>query len=126
MVARVFARQTDKGLEFISTTFDATESDDVRPGFEETTKYTDTRWVPVVRVERPESAPGYSRVFDGWVITPDAVFESWSVVQRPQPYPSWSWVEGQGWQPPVPEPASSQFASWAWDEGARSWVEFAI
>lgn len=120
MSARVFAKATDSGLEFLSTTFDATESDDVRPGFEDATKYTNAGWLPVVRVERPEPDPGYMSVFDGWVITSDAVSESWTVAQRPQPYPSWSWVEGEGWQPPTPRPEGDE---WEWDEDTLTWVE---
>jgi hypothetical protein len=119
MSAKVFAKQTSSGLDFISTTFDATESDDVRPGFEEATKYTDAGWLPVVRVARPEPDPGYISVFDGWVITSDAVSESWTVVQRPQLYPSWSWVEGEGWQPPTPSPEGDE---WEWDEETLTWV----
>ena len=119
MTAKVFAKQAASGLDFLSTTFDATESEDVRPGFEDATKYTNTGWLPVVRVERPEPDPGYMSVFDGWVITPDAVSESWTVVQRPQPYPSWSWVEGEGWQPPTPSPEGGPYT---WDEDTLTWV----
>jgi hypothetical protein len=120
MTAKVFAKTTGNGLDFLSTTFDATESDDVRPGFEDATKYAHEGWLPVVRVERPETDPGYMTVFAGWVLTDEAVSESWDVVQRPQPYPSWSWVQGEGWQAPVPMPEGD---GWQWDESAGEWVD---
>jgi len=48
------------------------------------------------------------------------VSESWTVAQRPQPYPSWSWVEGEGWQPPTPMPEEG--GPYVWDEATLSWV----
>ena len=121
MTTKVFAKPTDTGVEFLSTTFDATDSGEVRPGFEDATKYTNAGWLPVVRADRPATDPGYMSVFDGWVITGEAVTESWTVVQRPQPYLSWTWEEGQGWQPPTPMPETE--GTWSWDEDAGEWVD---
>jgi hypothetical protein len=39
----------------------------------------------------------------------------------PQPYLSWSWVEGEGWQPPAPMPETE--GMWVWDEDAGEWVD---
>ena len=39
--------------------------------------------------------------------------------QMPQPYPSWSWVDGEGWVAPKPKPEGDYY----WDEDAGEWVE---
>ena len=120
MTAKVFARTSATGLEFLSTTFDATDSDDMRPGMDPDALPGDG-WLPVVRVDRPDPEPGYVANFGGWVLSANAVSESWEIAQRPQPYPSCPWVEGEGWQPPAPMPADG--GPWSWDESTLSWVE---
>jgi hypothetical protein len=36
----------------------------------------------------------------------------------PQPYPSWSWVDGR-WSAPLPEPDGGD---WFWDESSAAWL----
>lgn len=117
MTTKVFAKPTDSGLKFLSTTFDATDTGDARPNMDPAT-YEGTGWLPVVRVERPATDPGYMTVFSGWVVSDAAVTESWDIAQRPQPFPSWSWVEGEGWVAPTPKPGDE----YDWDEATESWV----
>ena len=64
--------------------------------------------------------PGYRHAFgEPYSVTEDGkIAGTWSVTQQPQPYPSWSWVDGEGWVPPVPKPSGN----YVWDEEKQKWV----
>ena len=77
-------------------------------------------YLPVEGHTGPPVEPGYRARFGGWTVEPDRVVGGWTVEQRPQPWPSWTWVEGEGWVPPVPKPDGGV---WEWDEDGQAWVE---
>ena len=80
-------------------------------------------WAPVVGSAMPTDSvnPGYQHTFGApYTIEAGIVTGSWSVSQRPQPYPSWIWVEGEGWVAPVPYPDDGK--DYYWDEEAQAWV----
>ena len=73
---------------------------------------------------KPSTAtdPGYHWVYGAsWSIEEGKVVGTWQQAQRPQPYPSWSWVAGEGWVPPVAKPTDGK--DYTWDEDAQQWVE---
>lgn len=78
----------------------------------------------LVKGPRPPStdpASGYRWEYgEPWTAHDDHVTGIWAQQQRPQPYPSWGWVDGEGWVPPTPMPDDGQ--SWRWDEGEQDWV----
>ena len=79
-------------------------------------------WHKVAGTDKPTQAPapGYQWSYGAeWSAQDGVVYGTWSQVQRPQPYPSWSWVDGEGWVPPIPKPDGDYY----WDEDAQSWVE---
>jgi len=81
-------------------------------------------WLPVKGTERPTETleAGYQWTYGApWSIEDGSVFGTWSKTQRPQPYPSWSWVDGQGWVAPVAKPDDGK--DYSWDESAQAWVE---
>ena len=80
-------------------------------------------WVPLVGTEKPTDpvALGYQYVYGAPFVVEDGVATgTWSVEQRPQPYPSWNWVDGGGWVPPVPYPTDGK--SYDWNEGTLTWL----
>jgi len=82
-------------------------------------------WHKVVGTDKPTEtpAPGYRWEYGAdWSAEDGVVYGTWSQQQRPQPYPSWSWVDGQGWVPPVPQPGDD----YNWDEATQSWIAEAI
>lgn len=79
-------------------------------------------WHLVVGTEKPRTntAPGYKWSYGAkWSVEDGGVVGVWNEVQRPQPYPSWSWVDGEGWVPPVAKPDGD----FRWDESNQEWVE---
>jgi hypothetical protein len=52
--------------------------------------------------------------------TASGVYGEWSETKQPQPYPSWTWADGEGWTPPVPYPDDG--GEYRWDEGSGEWV----
>jgi len=69
--------------------------------------------------------PGYHWVYDAeWSVEDGHVVGVWQVAQRPQPYPSWSFVEGEGWVAPVAKPDDDKY--YYWDEDGQQWVEDAF
>jgi len=81
-------------------------------------------WVKVQGSPKPDTAvdPGYMHSFgEPYTYADGAVTGTWSVQKRPQPYPSWSWVEGEGWVAPLPMPNDGK--DYYWDESAQAWVE---
>ncbi len=79
-------------------------------------------WLKVVGDPKPTAttAPGYHWTYgESWRIENGVVYGEWSETQRPQPYPSWSWVDGKGWVPPTPKPEGD----YVWDEDSQSWIE---
>jgi len=77
-------------------------------------------WHKVVGTEKPTESPepGYQWFYGAeWSAQDGQVYGTWSQVKRPQPYPSWSWVDGEGWVPPVPEPDGDYY----WDEDSQTW-----
>jgi len=81
-------------------------------------------WYPIEGIEKPTSAvePGYRWEYGAaWSASEGKVYGTWQAKQRPQPYPSWSWVNGQGWVAPVAYPSDG--ADYYWDEDAQAWVE---
>lgn len=86
-------------------------------------KLTSQGWVEVEGDMPPTAAvdPGYYYAFgEPYEYADGKVTGTWSVQKRPQPYPSWSWVDGQGWVAPVPYPADGK--DYNWDEASQSWV----
>jgi hypothetical protein len=82
-------------------------------------------WVKIIGHPMPseKTAPGYHWTYgESWSVENGVVYGEWSETQRPQPYPSWSWVDGEGWVPPVPQPDGDYY----WDENSQSWVEEAL
>lgn len=81
-------------------------------------------WIEVEGSPKPDTAvdPGYMHSFgEPYTYEDGKVTGTWSVQKRPQPYPSWSWVEGEGWVAPVPMPTDGK--DYNWDEVSQSWVE---
>ena len=79
-------------------------------------------WTKVVGDPKPTNAtaPGYHWTYgESWRVENGAVYGEWSETQRPQPYPSWNWVGGEGWVAPKPQPDGN----YDWDEEAGEWVE---
>jgi len=79
-------------------------------------------WHKIVGTEKPAETPepGYQWNYGAdWSAEDGVVYGTWSQQQRPQPYPSWSWVEGEGWVPPVAQPNGDYY----WDEEAQAWKE---
>jgi len=79
-------------------------------------------WAKVIGRPIPtdKPAPGYHWTYgESWSVENGVVYGEWSETQRPQPYPSWSWVDGEGWVPPVPQPDGD----YVWDEESQNWVE---
>lgn len=78
-------------------------------------------WHKVVGTDKPTDTlePGYRYEYGAeWSAQDGVVYGTWQVRQRPQPYPSWSWVEGEGWVAPVAKPEGN----YRWDEESQSWV----
>jgi len=81
-------------------------------------------WYKVVGTEKPTDPveSGYRYEYSAeWSEQDGAVYGTWQVKQRPQPYPSWNWVEGEGWVAPVDYPTDGK--DYYWDEDSQSWVE---
>jgi len=79
-------------------------------------------WYPVEGTEKPTEAtdPGYRWEYGAtWSASDGKVYGTWQSKQRPQPYPSWEWVDGEGWVPPVEQPDGD----YIWDEAAQEWVK---
>ena len=79
-------------------------------------------WQKVVGTPKPteEPAAGYQWEYGAsWSISDGVVYGTWSQKQRPQPYSSWSWVDGEGWVAPKPKPEGD----YEWNEDALDWVE---
>jgi len=82
-------------------------------------------WYKIEGTPKPEVKPasGYIWTYGAtWSVEDRKVYGEWSQTQRPQPYPSWSWVDGEGWVPPVPQPDGD----YVWDEESQNWVEEAV
>lgn len=78
-------------------------------------------WYVIAGTPKPTNTPepGYQWAYGAeWFSEDGMVYGTWSQQQLPQPYPSWSWVEGEGWMPPVPNPGGD----YVWDEDAGEWV----
>lgn len=83
----------------------------------------DEGWVKVQGSPKPDTPvdPGYYHAFGApYAYADGEVTGTWTVQKRPQPYPSWTWVEGEGWVAPVPMPNDGQ--EYTWDEATQSWV----
>jgi hypothetical protein len=81
-------------------------------------------WHKVVGTDKPTQAtdPGYRWEYGAtWSASEGKVYGTWQAKQRPQPYPSWAWVDGQGWVAPVAKPDDGK--DYYWDESAQAWVE---
>ena len=81
-------------------------------------------WYPVEGTEKPTEPtdPGYRYEYGAeWSVADNKVYGTWQVKQRPQPYPSWSWVDGEGWVAPVAKPDDGK--DYYWDEGSQEWLE---
>ena len=66
--------------------------------------------------------PGYHWVYGAeWSAEDGFVYGTWSQQKRPQPYPSWSFVEGKGWMAPIAKPDDGK--DYYWDEDNQQWVE---
>ena len=81
-------------------------------------------WHKVLGTDKPTDPvePGYRYEYGAeWSAQDDVVYGTWQVKQRPQPYPSWSWVDGEGWVAPVAKPDDGQ--EYVWDEESGGWVE---
>jgi len=79
-------------------------------------------WYPVEGTPKPTepTKPGYRWEYGAeWSANDAKVYGTWSQQQRPQPYPSWSWVEDEGWVPPTPKPDGD----YTWDEESQQWTE---
>lgn len=79
-------------------------------------------WHKVIGTPKPTETPqaGYQWVYGNeWSASRDGVIGVWTQQQRPQPFPSWSWVDGEGWTPPSPKPDGDYY----WDEDAQEWIE---
>jgi len=80
-------------------------------------------WHKVVGTDKPTDPvePGYRYEYGAeWSAQDDVVYGTWQVKQRPQPYPSWFWVDGEGWVAPVAQPDDGQ--DYYWDEQTTDWV----
>lgn len=81
-------------------------------------------WHKIIGTEKPTSSPepGYRLEYGAeWSVEDGAVYGTWQVKQRPQPYPSWNWVDGEGWVAPVDYPSDGK--DYYWDEETQSWIE---
>jgi hypothetical protein len=79
-------------------------------------------WYPVEGTPKPTepTEPGYRWEYSAeWSFNDNKVYGTWKTKQRPQSYPSWSWVDGEGWVPPTPKPDGD----YTWDEESQSWVD---
>jgi len=84
-------------------------------------------WYPVEGTDKPTDAvqPGYRYEYGAeWSVADGKVYGVWNVAQRPQPFPSWTWVDGEGWVAPVAYPSDG--GDYYWDEDSQSWVEDTI
>lgn len=80
-------------------------------------------WVEVEGDEKPNTPvdPGYYHAFGApYTYADGRVTGTWSVQERPQPYPSWVWVDGKGWVAPVPMPTDGK--DYNWDEATQNWI----
>jgi len=69
--------------------------------------------------------PGYHWVYGAeWSVEDGHVIGVWQVAKRPQPYPSWSFVEGEGWVAPVAKPDDGN--DYYWDESEQKWAEITL
>ena len=81
----------------------------------------------VTQVTVGDDADWCASTFGGvWVGTDQHVGIGWTHSEQdgfrpPQPYPSWTWVDGS-WTPPVPYPDDDGF--YTWDEDEQAWIEF--
>jgi len=92
------------------------------PDLSQAADSTKGQWHKIVGTEKPAETPepGYQWNYGAdWSAEDGVVYGTWSQQQRPQPYPSWSWVEGEGWVPPVAQPNGDYY----WDEEAQAWKE---
>lgn len=111
-----------KGLSY-----GATISIDGSPVLEKSWPPPNVRYVStdqdVLTVERLKEFPPDSVCHvDVWIKSRNGEFSNSVsfVVPRPeQPYPSWSWQNGQ-WTPPVPYPDDD--GGYMWDEDSQNWV----
>lgn len=81
-------------------------------------------WYPVEGTKKPTEAtdPGYRWEYGAdWSVENEKVYGVWNVVQRPQPYPSWNWIDGEGWVAPVDYPNDGK--DYFWEEETQSWIE---
>ena len=79
-------------------------------------------WKKIVGTPKPteETQPGYRWEYGAeWSEEDGVVYGTWVEAQMPQPYPSWSWVDGEGWVAPKPQPGGDYY----WDEDASEWVQ---
>jgi len=74
------------------------------------------RWLP----DQAITATAWCRTSTGDEVTAEASFIS---PRPPQPYPSWTWVDGQ-WTPPVPYPEDGKW--YEWREDTQSWNEIQV
>ncbi len=81
-------------------------------------------WEKIAGTPKPtaETQPGYRWEYGAeWSDEDGVVYGTWVEAQMPQPYPSWSWVEGEGWVAPVDYPTDGK--DYYWDEDDGEWVE---
>ena len=78
-------------------------------------------WKKIVGTPKPtkETQPGYRWEYGAEWSEDGVVYGTWVEAQMPKPYPSWSWVDGEGWVAPKPKPEGDYY----WDEDAGEWVE---
>ena len=77
-------------------------------------------WHKVVGAPIPKAPakPGYQWQYGAkWSVENNAVHGTWTQKKQPQPYPSWSWVNGEGWVPPTPKPEGEH----NWNEKSQTW-----
>ena len=69
-----------------------------------------------------ETKPGYCwRYGASWSENDGAVYGTWNEEKRPQPFPSWTWQDGEGWVPPVEMPDDGH--DYYWDEETQKWIK---
>jgi len=79
-------------------------------------------WLVVAGDPMPTERPplGYRWVYgESYRVEGNRVYGEWQQEKKPQPYPSWSWVEGEGWVPPTPKPDGD----YTWEEESQQWTE---
>ena len=79
-------------------------------------------WENIIGTPKPteETQPGYRWEYGAeWSEEDGVVYGTWVEAKRPQPYPSWSWADEEGWAAPKPKPEGGYY----WDEDAGEWVE---